>query len=903
MTKCGTLTTGVALCMLLRLGEVGAAGAEPLFTENFNGYIHGHQNAAQLETNLRLSVGGELPAWQKVGQGTIHAVDRTGAGDYAPMVWVDNVITLSDGVAANNLGTRYLVELDIGPTVYATSSQTTADGDGVVIDVLRGDGSELASFPCRPGAWKGRQNFQSVSFQYQGDGSGAVRFRVRPLASPGRFGGAIDNLSVSAQTKGAEHFDKVIAPLLSQHCLQCHTGGGAKGNLDLSRFRRAMAGGDSGAPLVPGDPDASLLWQRIDANEMPPKHALAAAEKQRVKDWIRDGAPWGQPTIDPFQFSTDRRAGYDWWALKPLRPVQPPPVQEPGNEPWGANEIDSFILATLKEHGLSPSPRAQPRTLVRRLYIDLIGLPPATEVVDRFEKDPTDAAWEKLVDELLASPQYGERWGRHWLDVVRFGETNGYEYNEPREDAWRYRDWMIQALNADMPYDQFAQMQLAGDVLKPQSLEGSAAAGFLVAGVHNTILGVNPAMKQAARQDELEELTGTVTQTFLGLTANCARCHDHKFDPIGTEEYYRLTAALVGVNHGVRQARDERGKDVPVYTVVSGTPGPTRVLTRGDVLSPGKEVAPGGLRAVYGIAADFGLTGEASDAQRRLKLAQWISDSNSGPFHRVIVNRVWHYHFGKGIVETPSDFGFNGGRPSHPELLDWLAVWFRDHGRSLKKLHKLIVTSATYRQASTSHAEAAKVDSGNRFLWRQNSRRVEAEVLRDSMLSAAGELNLRQFGRGYRDVKIVEVLPTRYYIPINPAGPEFDRRTIYRWNARGQRSALLDTFDCPDPSAQAPKRSVTTTPSQALSLWNDSFVLRMSEKLAERVDREVAAPNAKQDDSTEKIAPQVDHAWRIVLGRLPGERERVKAIKLVRDHGLALLCRVLLNSNEFILVD
>ena len=938
----------------------------------------------------------------------------------------------------------------------------------------------------------------------------------------------------------AKAFDRKIAPILAAHCFECHRGTEPKGKLDLSRRVTAFRGGESGPAVVAGDLYESLLWEMIEADEMPPKHPLPEGDKKVIREWIADGAMWGSDPIDPFQYTSSRRAGYDWWSLQPLSKQLPPTVDD---DRWSRNEIDRFILAKLRAKGLAPSPRADPRTLVRLVYIDLIGLPPPTELIDQFQQDPLPAAWEQIVDDLLASQHYGERWARHWLDVVRFGESDGYEYNAPRETSWYYRDWLIRALNDDMPYDQFTRMQLAGDVLKPNTLEGTAAVGFLVAGTHNTVLGASPTMKLVVRHEELEEIAGTVAQTFLGLTVNCARCHDHKFDPIAAREYYSFIAALNGVKHGEKNVRIQTDRTIQrnqlvqhkeslqnrlieiiiartgltsttanqvrskaliaanekrktyrvslkvapsvwasaaqatverdgvmvnilrkdgsvlashsstpgawksgknannyqlrtfdytgdgtgqirvhlrpfplhtgrfggalddlkivdvasgetlfeesfdqlrqrhapgsqahtgrpvyflgtsdrwehsgihsihavehasgnfalqlfsgqgevivegartpaekklrteidalerklsslpagtqsVYSVVPSRPGVTRVLLRGDVTSPTEEVAPGGIKAVKGVRATFDIDKASSDAERRRALADWISHRNNGLFHRVVVNRVWHYHFGQGIITSPSDFGFNGGRPSHPELLDWLATWFRENGYSLKKLHKLLVTSATYQQSSRSIPEGNRIDTGNRFLWRQNARRVEAEVLRDSILDIAGQLNRDPLGPGYRDVKIVKVAPAYYYTPVYPVGNNFNRRTIYRWNVRGQRSALLDTFDCPDPSTKTPKRMVTTTPSQALSQWNHAFVLRMSEKLAERVKRELK--RTQTDNASEQ---QVNHAWRLVLGRLPTSDEKAKCIRLVQDHGLTVLCRVLFNSNEFVLID
>ncbi len=955
---------------------------------------------------------------------------------------------------------------------------------------------------------------------------------------------------VVGQTKGKDKpldFDRNIATILADRCLECHRGPGAEGQLDLSQEKTARQGGASGAALMGGDPGRSLAMQRVLADEMPPKHPLPAAEKEILRKWIEGGAPWGTSPIDPYRYSTARRAGYDWWSLQPIGTVDIPSL--PGGAGRAFNPIDRFIRAKLSEGGLTPSPRAKPRDLVRRLFIDLTGLPPAPETVEQFARDPSQAAWENLAVTLLDSNAYGERWARHWLDAVRFGESSGYEYNQPRENAWRYRDWVTGALNADLPYDQFARMQIAGDLLRPNTLEGASAVGFLVAGTHNTVLGASPAMKMAGHQDELEEMAGTVAQTFLGLTVNCARCHDHKFDPITTREYYGFVAALDGVRPAEAQvpsppapagqlekltraketllqkltdlvtarrgvvvasgtnrlrlkqpvAANQAGKPyrvsfsmapsswataeqatgpedgitvrltrsdgtlvasrsakpgpwapgknaaryqtetfeyagdgqgdlvvellpfpvqsnrfggavddlsitdattgqtlltesfdtlrqhhpagtqaetgrkvffgatserwahagtnsihaeerapgnlavqlygggqgdlailaetgaeralqtemesleamirslptqgtVPVYTVAAVNPGPTRVLSRGDVLRPGEEVAPAGLSAIRGLPATFHLDKAAADGPRRKNLAAWTSHPDNSLFLRVAVNRIWHHHFGSGLVNTPNDFGFGGGRPSHPELLDWLAHWFRENGYSMKKLHRLIVSSETYQQASLPNPTADRKDKDNRLLWRQNPRRVEGEVLRDSILAITGVLNREIYGPPFRDVHIVRVPPTHYYVPFEPVGDSANRRTLYRWQARGQRSALLDTFDCPDPSVKTPSRNVSTTPSQALSQWNNPFVLRMARLLAARVEREVPA-NLEGGEMDGSTALRVERAWRLVLGRAPAKDELEPSMQLVREQGMATLCRVLFNSNEFIVID
>ncbi|MBY0457813.1 MAG: DUF1549 domain-containing protein, partial [Gemmataceae bacterium] len=320
-------------------------------------------------------------------------------------------------------------------------------------------------------------------------------------------------------------FDKDIAPLLAARCLDCHGGAKPKGGLDLSR-KAGVLGGPSPV-VVPGALDKSALWERVAAGEMPPKKPLPEAERKLLKEWIAGGAAWGADPIDPFRFSTPTRAGRDWWSLQPVRSPKVPEIAE--HKTRATNPVDAFVLAKLGDNGLSLSPAADRRTLARRLSFDLTGLPPSPEEVDSFVNDKAADAYEKLVDKLLASPHYGERWARHWLDVVRYGETDGFERNSPRPNAFHYRNWVIEAINRDLPYPEFTRLQLAGDVLRPDDPDATRATGFLVAGVHNTVLG-NEQMVAIARQDELEDIVGSVAQTFLGLTANCARCHDHKFD-------------------------------------------------------------------------------------------------------------------------------------------------------------------------------------------------------------------------------------------------------------------------------------------------------------------------------------------------------------------------------------
>ena len=979
----------------------------------------------------------------------------------------------------------------------------------------------------------------------------------------------------------ARSFDERIAPLLARRCLQCHNGSENKGGLDLTRADAAMAGGDSGPAIVAGKPDESYLWERVAQDEMPPKKPLNGAEKELLRSWVAAGAVWGTRPIDRLRYTSDARAGYDWWAWQAVRRPDPPMIEHTA---WPRNPIDRFVLANLEREHLEPSPEAEPRTLIRRLTFDLTGLPPTPEEVAAFVADSDPQAYERLVDRLLASPGYGERWARHWLDLARFGESNGFEYDEPRRNAWPYRDWIIGALNRDLPYDEFARQQLAGDAIAPHDPEAVKATGFLVAGAYDTAgqSQQSLAMKAVVRQDELEDMVGTTCQTFLALTVHCARCHDHKFDPIRQAEYYQLASALSGVRHGERdltppaeqaefarraadtQARikdlaarihaidepvrkrilEERGtptdlaeapapiarwnfaedlrdhlgglhgtsrggaragegglaldgkaayaatapleKDLcaktlevwlsigdlrqagggaigiqtldggtfdaivfaereaacwmagsnnfvrtqsfhgppeveadqrtihlaivyaadgtitgyrngspygqpyrgpapvtfqageaqvvfglrhappggnrmlagvikqarlydralaaeevaasagaasdfvaedvicarlapdvlaerrqlhetlgnlsalplkppkqPCYAVTPKQPDTAHLLLRGDTRQPGEVVAAGGVAAVATLSADFKLTPDALEAERRIALARWVTSPHNPLFSRVIVNRLWHDHFGVGLVDTPNDFGFNGGRPSHPELLDWLAWALVDQKWSLKQLHRTIVLSATYRQSSRRQATAAGRDADNRWLWRKSPQRLEAEVVRDSVLAIAGQLNPARCGPGFQDCREVLRSGTFTYEPADPVGAEFNRRSIYRVWTRGGRSALLDVFDCPDPSTTSPKRAVTTTPIQALTLLNNSFMLRMADRFAARLERE-AGPD---------VARQVARAYQLALARDPTADELATIRPSVEQHGLNVLARALFNSNEFLYVD
>src|SRR4051812_13585365 len=442
----------------------------------------------------------------------------------------------------------------------------------------------------------------------------------------------------------------------------------------------------------------------------------------------------------------------DDWAFRPAQRQAVPPIP-PDRAAWVRNPIDAFVLAKQQAQGLSRSPEADRRTLIRRLTFDLTGLPPTPQEVNAFLDEKSTDAYEKLVDRLLASPAYGERSARHWLDVVHYGESHGYDKDKPRPNAWPYRDYVIRSFNIDKPYSVFVREQLAGDVLLPDQPDGIIATGFIAAGpwdfVGHMELREGTVDKEITRSLDRDDMLMTAASTFLSLTVHCARCHDHKFDPIKQEDYYRLQAVFAGVARGERHFADPSlpKQTRPVYAAVPlAKPRPIHLLNRGDVKQPKQLVAPGTLRTLAGDAATFALPDDAPEGSRRAALAQWITDPNNLLSRRSIVNRVWQDHFGRGIVDTPNDFGKMGSRPTHPQLLDWLACWFLDHGESLKSLHRLIVTSNTYRQSSAPDRAKEKLDADNRYLWRMNRSRLDAECVRDAVLAVAGRLDRTMYG-------------------------------------------------------------------------------------------------------------------------------------------------------------
>lgn len=753
-----------------------------------------------------------------------------------------------------------------------------------------------------------------------------------------------------------DDFARSIQPLFATHCIKCHGPDKQKGGLRLDRKADALKGGDSGVAIRPGKTADSLLIKLVsgkDANRiMPPgDKRLAADEIRMLSNWIEKGAVWPDDGSEKTEL---------WWSFKP--------VMKPAVPTITVNPIDAFIRAKLKDVRLTPNPEADRRTLFRRLSFDLTGLPPSFDEVESFAADQSPDAYSKIVDRLLASPAYGERWARHWLDVVRYGETHGYDKDQPRPNAWRYRDYVIRAFNEDRPYSRFVREQLAGDVLFSNTADGIEATGFLAAGPWDLIGHAEvPESKidgKIARHLDRDDFVSNTIGTFVGLTAHCAQCHNHKFDPISQEDYYRLQAVFAAIDRTDRTydvdpnvaakravweskrkaAQGEIASSSPRMALAGfaiatdpsfraslyarstaenelrklpsprvafvgavhtgggtfvgtgangGKPRPIHLLARGDVTKPGVEVGPGAIPSVPGVNGRFDLPNNHPEWARRVALADWIVERNNPLTWRVIVNRVWQYHFGRGLVETPNDFGKMGRLPSHPELLDYLAADFREH-QSLKRLHRLIVTSETYRQSTATSDEAMSHDADNKWLARQNRRKLEAEELRDAMLLSAGVLNRTMGGPSFRDFAIEkpEHSPHYNYQADSADDPATYRRSIYRFIVRSQPQPFLAALDCADPSVSVDRRIETITPQQALALLNNRMSVRMAEHFAKRISAQA------KDDAGRIVA-----AYRLALGRNPKETERTAMMAFVKDHGLTNACRVMWNLNEFAFVD
>ena len=727
-------------------------------------------------------------------------------------------------------------------------------------------------------------------------------------------------------------FESKVRPILVEHCDGCHSADAetVRGGLLLDTRAGWAEGGDSGPAIEPGDPEASpLIWAvRYDDPllKMPPQGKLPDAAIADLEAWIRRGAPdprAGKSAAPPKPAgrTIDLDAARKEWPYTPIVRPEPPSPSDPVG--WCRNPIDRFILDRLGREGLAPSPEADRRVLIRRAALDLTGLPPTPEEVDAFVADPDPDAYANLIDRLLERPSYGERWARHWLDVARYAESHGFEHDYDRPSAYVYRDFVIKALNEDMPYDRFVRWQLAGDELAPEDPLAVTATGFLAAGVHSTQITANQVEKE--RYDELDDMLGTTGTAFLGLTIGCARCHDHKFDPIPQADYYRLLSTFTTTVRSeidldldpercveAKAAEREPAANAPEPEVIKalisteGLPA-VRLHTQGaDFLEATHFLKRGDPNQKEGVATQsflHVLMNESEDAwrldppdgwrtsYRRASLANWMTDTEGGAgqlLARVIVNRLWQHHHGRGIVATPSDFGNQGPDPTHPELLDWLASELIRDGWRLKPIHRLMMTSATYRQASAFDESKSAIDPENLLHWRRDPQRLEAEAIRDAMLSVSGRLDPTMFGPGTLDEAMT-------------------RRSIYFTVKRSQLIPMMTLFDAPDALTPIAVRSSTTVAPQSLYLLNSPIVRDWAAAFADRV--------APADG--EPIEAAIARAYRHAFGRSPTELELADARGFVESQAstyegdvsdpgrsaLTDLCQALLASNEFLYVE
>jgi hypothetical protein len=691
----------------------------------------------------------------------------------------------------------------------------------------------------------------------------------------GRLGGLLTLLlavssAANADAAAAPEFERV-ADVLVRRCVECHAAHETSGGLNLTTHDAAMKGGDSGPVVAIGKPDDSYLMSRIHDGEMPPPlkgkpQPLPAGEAELIEQWIASGANWPDGRVlDVYERTTDVRGGRDFWSLQPVVRPPVPTVQHPKSM---ANAVDAFVLSKVEAAGFEPAPQADRATLIRRIYFDLIGLPPTAEEIAAFERDPDPEVYEKLVEKLLESPHFGERWARRWLDLARFAETSGYERDQEKTGAWRYRDWVVNAANTDMPYNRFIFEQLAGDEIPDRTESSVIATGFLRLGTWND----EPNDPEEYKYDRLEDMVHATCTAFIGLTVKCARCHDHKFDPILQSDYYKVAAAFWAGPIESRErellggpSKDELGYDVLGWTDLTATPAALHLLKKGDPKHPLDEVESGSLSMVSTLKrADTPPPEGSKTSQRRLQLAKWITDPAHPLTARVLVNRLWQAHFGEGIVRSPDNFGFTGDRPTHPELLDWLADEFVKSGWSTKHIHRLIVKSRTYRQSSL-HPNAIaieKTDAGNRLWWRFERHRLDAEQLRDRMLAASGAIDLRMGGPSFKPTVSADALEglSMKGNAWKPSPPEEqNRRSLYIYSKRGLLSPLMTTFDFVDTTLPCGRREISTVAPQALALMNNQFVHEQSDHLAERI-----AKSAGLDDDA-----QIQAAWQATLCRSP----------------------------------
>ena len=711
-----------------------------------------------------------------------------------------------------------------------------------------------------------------------------------------------------------DFFERQIRPILLTRCVECHGPQQQEAEIRVDSRAALLAGDGNGPLIVPGDPEHSRLVQATSYEGeicMPPETKLPDKDIAAIREWVGRGAPW--PNALELDSPDDAAARH--WAFQPLKASQPPAVQDRESV---KRELDRFVLARLESAGIPANPPAEPRTLIRRLHVDLIGLPPTPEEVASFLADDSPTAWETLVDRLLASPHFGERWGRYWLDLARYADTKGYVFAEDRnyKYAFLYRDWVIQAFNDDLPYDQFLMSQLAADLWTVgEEKTPLAAMGFLTLG--RRFLN-NP-------HDIIDDRIDVITRTTMGLTVACARCHDHKYDPIPTEDYYSLYGVLSASHEELlaleeptaqyleelqkrqaaveayaqgeaKQAKlndlrrkvaewmnsDEAPPQILVLRDPAEPPGLPRVFQRGNPQRPGAEVPRRFLKVVAGESRP-----NFTSPSGRLELAQAIVSVDNPLTARVWANRVWGHLLGRPLVETPSDFGLRSDPPSDPELLDYLATQLLTNGWSTKNLIREIVLSGTYRRASDYHETSARRDPENRRLWRANRRRLDLETMRDSMLLASGTLQCELFGPS---VEITE--------------PPFSaRRTIYGHIDRQNLPSVFRTFDFASPDSHSPTRFTTTVPQQALFLMNHSFVWDQATALIRRPD--IAALTDEQ---------RIERLYQVLFSRSPDTEERAWGLEFVhwvpfttdsstQDKAWVSYAQTLMMSNEFMFID
>ena len=703
-------------------------------------------------------------------------------------------------------------------------------------------------------------------------------------------------------TDQASFFDREVRPILKARCLKCHgEGAKIKGGLRLDSREAILKGGDQGPAVVLARPDESLLLRaiRYDEIEMPPNGRLPVREQDVLRRWVSEQLPWSGTGVSAHGTvpapSALKKTVIDWSVRPVARPTVPRPVGP------SANPIDAFIQAKLAQEGLRPNPPAERGVLIRRATFDLTGLPPTPEAVADFVADSRPDAYERLVDRLLASPQHGERWARHWLDLVGYAETNGYERDGAKPFAWRYRDYVIDAFNRDKPYDQFLREQIAGDEIDPESAECMTATGYYRLGVWDD----EPADRPLARYDGLDTIVATTAQVVLGMTVNCARCHDHKVDPIPQRDYYRLLAFFQDLalpnGKNLKTAKDASGHAIQVMCAWERGQAETHVLSRGNPNLIGEKVEPG-----VPSLLDPGGTRFTVGPGKRSALVDWLVDPRNPRSARVLANRLWQYHFGRGIVPSSSDFGGLGEPATHPQLLDWLAGELTDGGWRLKPIQRLIMLSNTYRQSSRSNPEALAKDPLNHSLWRFPMRRLSAEEVRDAMLMTSGALCLKLGGPSVRPPIPAEVLagqsvPGQGWSVSSPR--EAGRRSVYVHIKRSLLLPILATHDAPDTDSSCPVRFTTTVPTQALGLLNGSFANEQAARLARRVVAE--RPGGLPD--------QIRRAISLATSRQARDQEVRDDLELVEwlvhdrslDPRSALVqyCLLILNANEFVYLD